>query len=57
MSTRRLTYEELYESALDVDIEVRTNQKLAIAKRLAKETPTTTLAQGLRPLTRRILPI
>ena len=57
MSTRRLTYEELYESALDMDIEVRTNQKLAIAKRLAKETPTTTLAQGLRPSTRGILPI
>jgi hypothetical protein len=57
VTARRLTYEELCESALDVDIEVRTNQKLAIARRLAKETPTTTLAQGLRPSTRGILPI
>ena len=57
MSVRRLTYTELCESALDVDIEVRTNWKLAIAKRLAKETPTTVQAQGLRTSTHGILPI
>jgi hypothetical protein len=56
-SARRLTYEELCEGALDVDNEVRLNQKLAIAKRLAKETPTTVQAQGLRTSTRGILPI
>lgn len=37
-SARRLTYEELCEHALDVDNEVRTNQKLAIAKKAAKAT-------------------
>jgi hypothetical protein len=40
-----------------VDNEVHLNQKLAIAKRLAKETPTTVQAQGLCTLTRGILPI
>jgi hypothetical protein len=35
-SARRLTYEELRECALDVDNEVRTNRKLAIAKKEAK---------------------
>jgi hypothetical protein len=34
-SARRLTYEELCECALDVDNEVRTNRKLAIAKKEA----------------------
>ena len=43
VSTRRLTYKELCKSALDVDIKVHTNQKLAITKRLAKGTLMTTL--------------
>jgi hypothetical protein len=36
---RRLTYEELCEHALDVDIEVRTNQRLAMARKKAKALP------------------
>ena len=38
-SVRRLTYEELYEYTLNVDNKVRTNQKLAMAKKVVKAPP------------------
>ena len=36
---RRLIYEELYEYILNIDIEVRTNQRLVMARKKAKVLP------------------
>lgn len=55
-STRRLTYKELCEYTLDVDNEVRTNRKLAIAKKEARA-PLASQAQKPRNSTPGLLPI
>jgi hypothetical protein len=44
-----LTYEKLCECALNVDIEVRINQKLAAASREARALPTTNYSQRTTP--------
>jgi hypothetical protein len=62
-SARRLTYEELCECALDVDIEVRHNQKLALAKKAARAPPTSqaqkprTSTPGILPIRQSLLPV
>ncbi len=57
-SVRRLTYEELCEHALDVDIEVRANRKLAMAKKEFKALPTSQPhGQKARTLTPGTFPI
>jgi hypothetical protein len=56
-NARHLTYEQLCEYALDVDIEVRANQKLATARRAARAALPTGQAQRTDTLSPGVLPI
>ena len=62
-SARRLTYEELCEHALDVDIEVRNTRKLATAKKEARAPPASQVQRhraatpGIVPIRPSLLPV
>jgi hypothetical protein len=56
-NARHLTYEQLCEYALDIDIEVRANQKLAIARRAARAGLPTGQGQRTYTTSPGILPI